>query len=74
MSINKEDLLHMENNLKEHINLKMLALPCADHGRQLDSLQPRVRNLETWRTKIVVVSSTAWTMVVTYLGLKHGKS
>ena len=44
--ITKEDLYHLEASIKEHIDLKVKALPCQEHDKTLSIVMPRLRRLE----------------------------
>jgi len=79
--ITHEDLERMfdkqEQNLKEHIDLKFLTLPCEAHEKQITAVEkvwPEVRALGTWRDRLIgawAFITAAFSVSIAYLGLRN---
>lgn len=75
--VTKDDLREMARELKEHIDLKFLALPCEAHAKQIADVErvwPEVRELHTWKDRLVgawAFITVAFSISIAYLGLKH---
>jgi len=79
--ITHEDLERMldkqEQNLKSHIDLRLQALPCEAHEKQIAAVEkvwPEVRELHTWKDRLLgawAFITVAFSVSIAYLGLRN---
>jgi len=75
--VTKEDLDDLKRDIKEHIDLKFLTLPCEAHEKQITAVEKvwtEVRELHTWKDRMLgawTFITVAFSVSIAYLGLRN---